>query len=321
MSSACWAIVLAGGEGTRLQAFIRQCLGFACPKQYFRFCGKRSMLEHTIERAVSLVGKDRVITVIGPGHCRYFQRKQIPGMVIEQPAVRGTGAGVYLPATYVLSRDPEATVIILPSDHFIFPKTKFLKQACSAMDLAERMDQRMLLMAAVPDRAETEYGWVEPGEDLRAPNEFAYCRLHVARSFYEKPGAELANRLLAGDYLWNTMILATKANLLWSVGKKIVPRIVEQFESFRTFLADKRALDEREERACLINLYESIPAFDFSSTILTQAVGQLAILPLQGILWSDWGRPERVFESLTRIGRKPRFSQIARQWRKSRHTS
>ena len=100
--------------------------GFACPKQYFRFCGNRSMLEHTVSRAARLVGPERIVTVIGKGHRRWFGKETLPGLVIEQPVSRGTGAGIFLPASYIYARDPEAVLLIFPSDHFVFPKAKFL---------------------------------------------------------------------------------------------------------------------------------------------------------------------------------------------------
>ena len=60
-----WAIVLAGGEGERLRPQIKGWLGYHCPKQYCTFVGRRSMLQHTLDRAKQLVPADRIITVMG----------------------------------------------------------------------------------------------------------------------------------------------------------------------------------------------------------------------------------------------------------------
>jgi len=105
---------------------------------------------------------------------------------------------------------------------------------------------------------------------------------------------------------------------LWKLGRQILPDVIEKFESFGQAHARQTGKSKREERAAVARLYRSIPSFDFSSAFLTQAAGHCAVMPLNGILWSDWGRPERVFDSLRRIGRKPQFLEAAIRWRRSR---
>jgi mannose-1-phosphate guanylyltransferase len=316
MASQSWAIVLAGGEGTRIQPLIKRCLGFACPKQYFTFCGERSMLEHTIDRAVELVGPERLITVIGSGHRRYLETQRVQGLVIEQPISRGTGAGIFLPLTHIFARDPDATILIFPSDHFVCPRTEFLEQVDHARDCAENFDEKIILMGAVPDLPETDYGWVEPGKQLSGSNWHSPLPVHEVASFCEKPGAEEAKTCFAQGYLWNTMIIAAKIKALWKLGKRLLPEVTGKFESFQRILLGSRVKRRREEEGSLVRLYETIPAFDFSSSFLTQSANQLAVMPLQNVLWSDWGRPERVFDSLRKIGRKPRFLESVRRWRR-----
>jgi mannose-1-phosphate guanylyltransferase len=318
MSDRTWVIVLAGGEGTRIQPLIRRCLGFSCPKQYFTFCGKRSMLENTVDRAAQLVGPERVITVIGKGHRRFLKHQNIQGTVLEQPSSRGTGAGVFLPAAHILARDPEATVLIFPSDHFVSPKEEFLDQVNHARECVDHLDNKLILMAAVPDMPETDYGWVEPGDGLTALKGNGKAVIREVRSFREKPCAEEARRCFERGYLWNTMIIAARLRALWRLGKQILPQVIDNFESFCPVYSGNAGRTRREERAAVAKLYRSIPGFDFSSTFLTQGAGHCAVMPLHGILWSDWGRPERVFDSLRRIGRKPQFLEAALRWQRNR---
>jgi len=314
MSGHDWAIVLAGGEGTRIQPLIEQCLGFACPKQYFTFCGSRSMLEHTIDRAVELVGEDRVITVTGSGHSRFLQKQRIKGMVMEQPLSRGTGAGVLLPAAYIRRQDPDATVLIFPSDHFVCPKAGFLDQVTCARQCVDRLEGRMVLLAAVPDLPETDYGWVQPGIPVPGLSCFGGHVVHEVRSFREKPSAFEAKECFERGDLWNTMIIATRIKSLWNMVKRIVPEVMDRFESFYRNLPGRRGNLKPEEQPALGKLYDVIPSFDFSSTLLVRASSDLAVMPLQGVLWSDWGRPERVFSTLRKIGRKPRFFETSTRW-------
>lgn len=317
-SNHTWAIVLAGGEGERIQPLIERCLGFSCPKQYFTFCGKHSMLENTVDRAVKLVGADRVITVIGSGHRRYIENQRIQGQILEQPVSRGTGAGVFLPAAHILARDPDATVLILPSDHFLCPRKRFLDQVDLARRCADDLAEKLILLAAVPDMPETDYGWVEPGAQVPGRDGEDRLRIREVISFREKPCATEAEKCFRQGHLWNTMIVATKLQALWRMGKRLLPEVIDRFESFHRTLLGNGAGRNRQEQSSVEKLYESIPEFDFSSTFLSRAASHCAVMPLQGILWSDWGRPERVIESLRRIGRRPLFLRGARRWRQNR---
>ena len=114
-----WAIVLAGGDGDRMRPVIEPWLGQHRPKQYCSFVGRRSMLEHTVDRALQIVHPGRIVTVIGRGHHSFLEKsliqKEIPGQVIEQPANRNTVPGIFLPATYIKAVDPEA----MPRDLYL----------------------------------------------------------------------------------------------------------------------------------------------------------------------------------------------------------
>ncbi len=315
MPNQPWVVVLAGGEGTRIQPLIKRCLGFSLPKQYFTFCGRRSMLEHTYDRAVEIAGADRVITVIGSGHRHFLRKQHVQGLVMEQPMSRGTLAGVLLPVSHILAHEPEASILIFPSDHFICPTAEFIRQAELAREYAEVYSERMILMAATPDIPEPDYGWVEPGGELPNPAMTGVTAVREVRSFCEKPGREVAKGYFERGFLWNTMIIATKVKALWNLARKMLPEVIERFEVFnRTPFPDKSVERGNEQTSRLIRLYRSIPTLDFSSTLLTKAAGRLAVMPLQNIIWSDWGRPERVFESLKKIGRRPLFLDAARAW-------
>ncbi len=315
MPAKTWAVVLAGGEGTRIQPFIRKYLGFALPKQYFTFCGKKSMLEHTIDRAVELTHADRVITVTGNGHGRYLAMQNVRGEILEQPFARGTGAGVFLPVAHIMARDPDASVVIFPSDHFIFPKKRFLEQADVARQLAENPSLPFILLAAHPDLSETDYGWVEPGSVVAGLDPSGSASIRRVRSFREKPGADEARRCFERGDLWNTMIIAAKVKALWKLTQRLLPEITGRFDLFRRRLGRIKPAGKKRADLHLVDLYQSIPDFDFSRAFLAPAAPQFVVMPLDDILWSDWGRPERVFESLRKIGRRPSLLETARRWR------
>jgi mannose-1-phosphate guanylyltransferase len=124
-----WSIVLAGSEVERLGPLVQRWLGRSRPKQYCAFTGSRSLFQHTLGRADRLTAADHKMIVIARSHaCEAWpQLGQRPsGTVILQPADRDTSAEIFLPVTYVAARDPQATVVIYPSDHFVYPEQHFL---------------------------------------------------------------------------------------------------------------------------------------------------------------------------------------------------
>ena len=164
-----WSIILAGGDGERLRPLIQQWLGCHKPKQYCAFIGTRSMLQHTLDRADLLTAPARRFMICA----REYQHEALlqlngrpPGTLILQPAKRGTLAGIFLPLMYVRASDPEATVVIYPSDHFIYPEDRFLDVLQRAIGTAEWLADRVVLLGATPSSSEPEYGWIRPGPSL-----------------------------------------------------------------------------------------------------------------------------------------------------------
>lgn len=295
-----WAVVLAGGDGVRMRPLIKSWLGENRPKQYCTFTGSRSMLQHTLDRAAQLCPEERIITIVGAGHSNYLKRNHI-GTVIEQPQNKGTALGVMLPIAFILDRDPDATVLILPSDHFVYPEERFNGYADQAFRLADQHSDRLIIMGAVPDGPETDYGWIEPGQDANGGNH------SEVRSFLEKPSREAAQKIFDNHWLWNTMVVAVKASTLWALATRLLPKPMQGFENLRVVL---RAV--REERVpdnhvmvALNHIYNRLPASDFSRDILQNITRKSIVVPIEGVRWSDWGRPERIWETLTFLGVKP----------------
>ena len=192
-SDQLWSIILAGGEGTRVSSLIHRWLGQPTPKQYCAFVGTRSMFQHTLDRAAKLTPPERIVTVAAHRHCREALA-QLDGKgnstILFQPANRDTAAGVFLPLTYIRARAPKATVVLYPSDHFVYPEARFLDTVRHAVRIAESQPDRLVMLGVAPDRLELDYGWILPGPSLAgAPDDPA----HTVRWFMEKPGAAQAD--------------------------------------------------------------------------------------------------------------------------------
>ena len=286
-----WAIVLAGGEGERLKTFIRERLGSDKPKQYCKLTGGGTLLEETLRRVAPLVPAERIVTVIGGDHRRFLNGEAaLCGCFIEQPLMRETAPGIFLPAAHVLRANPSATVLILPSDHFIAPGEAFLRSLGKAALLAEEWSEHIVLLGAVPEEAEQDYGWIEPDWAWSTGS----SAMQVLR-FEEKPGAQRAERLLEAGCLWNTMIMAVKVRTLWEIGRSRLPSMMRRFEALLP------ALGTPAEKEALLCAYQGMESLNFSREILEKTPERVMVLPMSGVEWSDLGRPARVDRALKRI--------------------
>lgn len=300
-SPRLWSIVLAGGEGERVRPFVQRWLGCHKPKQYCAFVGDRSMLQHTVDRATQLAPPSRTVAIVAREHRRealaQLQGRQV-GSILLQPVNRDTGAGIFLPLTYIRAHDRRATVVIYPSDHFVYPEDRFLEIVTLAVRSAEGLHDRVVLLGVQPDRLELDYGWIQPGQCLAISGNLP---VRAVSRFVEKPTAAQADDALSKGAMWNTLVMAAKLDSLWQLGWQCCPELMLRFERL------SQAIGTPEETRVLEDLYQEMPAKNFSSDLLERVPEHAAVIELRGVFWSDWGKPERITETLRRIGRPPAF--------------
>lgn len=298
-----WSIVLAGGRGERLASFTERWLGRPVPKQYCAFVGGRSMLQHTLDRASRISSTEDIVTVVAREHAGYWRSQVGGGLasgVVTQPVNRDTAAGIFLPLARVRAMDPRATVAIFPSDHFIYPETRFVAAVETALRAAEELRERLVLLGVRPDGPEPDYGWIFRGRELI---DLEGRGVHAVRSFLEKPSAEDARAAREQGALWNTMIMAARVETLWRLGWRYLPQIMFRFESY------VEAIGTKVEDAALTSIYADMPNRNFSSDLLQRARSEVAAIELEGVVWSDWGRAERIVETLARLGKRPAWEE------------
>ncbi|WP_447968897.1 sugar phosphate nucleotidyltransferase [Nitrospira sp. M1] len=296
-----WAIVLAGGEGQRMRPFIQKWLGYPKPKQYCAFIGKRSMLQHTWDRADQAGHLEHKVTVIDKTHRQEIFRQlnaQTKGRILIQPKNCDTAVGIFLALTYINHWDPYAMVTIYPSDHFITPHRKFKRMIRETVSVVRRVKERIVLLGAIPNAPEGEYGWIRPGKSLAGNSGMP---VHTVEEFIEKPDEKAIQALAQKGGIWNTMIVTAYGNRLWSLGEQWCPDMLKLFQRLQ------KTIGSAQEALTLEAIYQDMPQKNFSKNFLECIVMHLVTMELQGILWSDWGRPERIVETLEVLGKEPTF--------------
>lgn len=296
-----WSIILAGGNGSRMQPFIKQWMGQDIPKQYCSFVGERSLFQHTLERADQFNHREQKITVISQTHKEIASQQMAlhpEGALLIQPRNCDTGPGVFLPLSYLKLLAADATVILLPSDHFIFPSHRFSRLLNSAVNALTIHPHQLILLGVRPNTPETEYGWIQPGA-LVGKN--GRASLYQVESFIEKPTVINAQHLMETGGLWNTMILVGKLATFWNLGWLVLPNLMQKFRAFQAFIGTQW------EQSMLKHIYVDMPVCNLSKELLQKIPNYLTVLEMSNILWSDWGNPSRISETLLAIGKVANF--------------
>ncbi len=301
-----WAVVLAGGEGVRLRAFVRRTLGEERPKQFCRLLGPRSLLRQTLDRVALLVPPDRTVVVGVERHAPYLAAELGPrpaSKLLKQPESRGTAAAVLLAAQWIAARDPRATIAFFPSDHFIREEARFMQHVADAARFIGRERGWMVLLGVPPSEPEPEYGWIDPGERITSAGRVPIYRV---RRFLEKPSPELARALFRQGCLWNTLVFVTEAGALLASGRACVPGVAGRLGWLSAFW------DGDLEEWAVRQAYALAPTANFSRAVLEACAQPVAVLRVSDLTWCDLGSPDRVRKTLARSGMEvPRLATTA----------
>jgi mannose-1-phosphate guanylyltransferase len=284
-----WAVILAGGDGVRLKPLTRLISGDDRPKQFCPLFGGRTLLAHTRARLMDVATEERTLFVVTRNHERFYKDELADvddSRIVVQPANRGTAAALALTLIRIAGQDPDAVVAFIPSDHYYTNEKAFARAVQSAAAMAREHPRFLILLGVEPDNPEVEYGWIELGRPARLSTEkplFSVCR------FWEKPSAEVAQRLFEQRCLWNTFVMAGRAGTFLELLDFCAPRLL-------------RAIATIEHGANADEVYSSLAPVDFSHQVLSQRTDRLLTLPLADAGWSDFGKPERVIATLARDG-------------------
>lgn len=291
-----WGVILAGGDGTRLQPLTRLACGDNRPKQFCPLLGGKTLLAHTRQRIAKAVDPDHVLFVLTKKHEPFYKGalESIPkSQKIVQPHNQGTLPAILWSLLHVFHADERALVAFFPSDHYFENDAAFISTVERSFDFAEKEPDSVILLGAGAERPETEYGWIEP-ESVAMPGfgrEFA-----SVRRFWEKPPLETARLLFAQGCLWNTFVMVGSVAAFLEMIRSIAPVL---FETFAAAVPNGESeLDGRKMQV----IYDAMASSDFSREVLAVSTERLRVASCGEVGWSDLGEPRRFIAALAENG-------------------
>lgn len=272
-----WAVIPAGGSGTRLWPLSRP----ARPKFLLPLLGERSLLQETVARLEGLAPIERTLVICGPLHVDAIQA-QLPGLppenIIVEPVPRGSGSAIGLAAALIRERDPDAIMGSFAADHRIEDVAAFQRAIRTAITAADR--GWLVTVGLTPTAPETGFGYIERGDEriIETVDGVAYRAVR----FHEKPAREQAEAYLAsGRFLWNASMF------VWGVG-----RVLDEMHVLLPALHDgvtriAAAWDSAGRDEVFLPAWSALDDVTIDHGVMERS-GAVAVVPAE-MGWSDVG--------------------------------
>lgn len=265
---------MAGGIGSRFWPYSRNNK----PKQFLDILGTgRTLLQMTYDRFIKVADKEFFYVVTSK---RYLEmvKEQLPDIpehqILTEPLRRNTAICVAYASYKIGKKDPNAKIIVTPSDHLIVQEDKFQEKIQIALNACE-IDFRLITIGIRPNRPETGYGYIQYISDPGNP-------VKKVKTFTEKPNFKLATAFMeSGDFVWNSGMFVFKAKSIIHAYEKYMPEVAEVFEDGKQFF------DGEEEEAYIQKAYTLVKNVSIDYGVMEKA--EEVFVVMGDFSWSDLG--------------------------------
>ncbi len=284
-----WGIILAGGNSSPLSEYTWRLYDDDRPKQFCAFTGKRSMVQHTLDRAEAVIESDKILTVVSGKHLplvREQLKNSIERSIVVQPYCRDTAPEIFLPLSRIHHQDPRSVTVIFPSGHFVLDEWRFAKHIRNAAEFAGKHPEKIVLLGVRPESDDRGFGLIEKGN---AVADDSVNKLYHVRSFTETPEQENYE-----EYFWSTCIVIARTDTLMEQFRECLPDMYSAFAAYRM------AAGKPEEWHAVNAAYDRMRPVNFSASVLERISSSLCVKDISDTGWSDWGEEHRIKEDALR---------------------
>lgn len=240
----------------------------------------RGLLGRAWDRATCLTDPERIITVLSPGAASPEEVLLAPGPVLEQPADIGGGVGILLGLAYIRAMDPEAMILSLPAGPAVQEEARLVQHLGQALDLAESLQDRVVLLGAVPDSPDGDADWIEPAAAPATTPMLSVRAIHVAS------GRDGDRHYLRG-HLRDTGTVVAPSRLFWEEFLQAAPVTTARFEALATVLHAIRVLraPAGHQDIALSHAYSGVEPWSLGQGLPITAPQSAVVIPLEGVRW------------------------------------
>lgn len=278
MNKNNYCIIMAGGVGSRFWPMSR----ISKPKQFLDVLGiGQSLIQMTYERFKKICPESNIYIVTNNVY-KDLVLQQLSGIdeenIITEPARRNTAPCITYANFKIMSKNPDANIIVAPSDHVILNEKEFIRIVSKALEITKENDV-LVTLGIKPSYPNTGYGYIQydKGDFIPKDNDIKKVKL-----FTEKPDLQMAKMFIqSGDFLWNAGIFIWS---LQSINKALCNYLPEVYN---IFLEGKDNYNTDKEEAFINEAYTSCPAISIDYGIMEKA-GNVYVIP-SDFDWSDVG--------------------------------
>ena len=285
MNNNFYCVIMAGGVGSRFWPVSRN----ARPKQFLDILGiGKSFLQMTYDRFARIVPRENILVVTSSAYVDMV-REHLPDMpennILAEPYRRNTAPCIAYAASRIKHLNPDATMVVAPSDHFISNEALFIDTITSALNYASGKDE-LFTLGIDPTRPETGYGYIQCSmkESRTVDGNIAY----KVKTFTEKPNKDLAQVFVeSGEFLWNSGIFVWNAATICRALERWLPEIYYLFKDGDKYYGTP------QEQDFITRIYEDCPAISIDYGVMEKTSRAWVFQASFG--WSDLGTWESLF--------------------------
>lgn len=263
---------MSGGLGSRFWPKSRKSM----PKQFLKIVGDKTMIECTIDRIKGIIDDDKIYVVTNKMYAPIIKNilKMDDKHIFMEPLNKETATCIGLAAVKLLKKDFDATMVVLPSDHYIEGHENFEKTINRGIQSAAEGDF-LVTLGINPTRPESGYGYIEKGDEI----EKGFFKV---KRFVEKPNVDVAKSFIEkGSYLWNSGMFIWRADRLLREIKKYIP------ELYRSLMKIYEFVDTPYEETVIKEEYEKIDGISIDFGVM-QRTHRAAVIETN-FVWDDIG--------------------------------